>query len=191
MRSRLQPSLDLDRIVAAAFEQLEEDGLEGVSMRRLATRLGVQAPALYWHVGDKAELLGLMAREMYAEAYAAVPNAQSWPEWLERFGLALRRSFAARRDGARLCATARPSSKADPDVRATQISLSLTALGLSKSDAISFIASVISFTIGWATFEANAPMYHFLDQMMDFNRSFEQGLQALIRGYERDFPKGC
>jgi TetR/AcrR family tetracycline transcriptional repressor len=49
-----QLPLDLDRVVSAAFAQLEEDGLDGLSMRRLGSRLGVQAPALYWHIGDKA-----------------------------------------------------------------------------------------------------------------------------------------
>src|SRR5690606_21556143 len=85
MTARAEPSLSRERIVAAAFLQLVEEGLDRLSMRRLATRLGVQAPALYWHVGDKAELLGLMARDFYAPAYAEVRTASGWREWLRFF----------------------------------------------------------------------------------------------------------
>lgn len=184
MRKRAQPALDIDRLVAAGFAQLEEDGLESVSMRRLGERLGVQAPALYWHVGDKAELLGLMARRIYAEAFDAVPTARSWQEWLRLYGMALRQTYAGHRDGARLCAVAVPAATADPVAHANHIAAPLTALGLNRRDAISFQASVVSFTIGWATFEANGPMHQFLDQMLDFEDTFAAGLNALVAGFQ-------
>jgi TetR/AcrR family transcriptional regulator, tetracycline repressor protein len=183
IRNRVQPSLDIDRLVSAAFEQLEDVGLDGLTMRRLASRLGVQAPALYWHVGDKAELLGAMARDIYASAYAAVPSAETWPEWLKLFGLTLRRSYAAHRDGALLCATARPTSQANPLEHANHIAAPLEALGLDRAKAISFQASVISYTIGWAIFEANGPMHDYLGHMMDFDESFASGLDALVAGF--------
>jgi len=41
------------RIVAVARELLEEEGEEGMSMRRIAARLGVRAPSLYKHLPDK------------------------------------------------------------------------------------------------------------------------------------------
>ncbi|MBB1019452.1 TetR family transcriptional regulator, partial [Dietzia sp. DQ11-71] len=37
-------------VVDTALELLRESGLPGMSMRTLATRLGVQPSALYWHV---------------------------------------------------------------------------------------------------------------------------------------------
>jgi len=175
--------LDRDRIVAAAFAQIEEDGLDGLSMRRLAARLGVQAPALYWHVGDKAELLGMMARAIYGRAYADVAPQADWRAWLLAFGQALRSAFAGCRDAARLCAVAKPR---DPDVtaHASQISAPLVALGLDGKLALSFEASVIAFALGWASYEANAPMHAYLDAMLDFDESFARGLKALVRGFE-------
>jgi TetR/AcrR family tetracycline transcriptional repressor len=182
MITRPEISLDRQRLIAAAFLQLNEDGLEGLSMRRLATRLGVQAPALYWHVGDKAELLGLMARDIYAAAYAGVPTASEWREWLRYFGHSLRKSFASHRDGARLCAVARPPSPTDAAVHASSIAAPLKRLGLGEREALTCQASVISFTLGWATFEANGPMRDFLRQMMDFDATFSSGLDALVSG---------
>lgn len=186
MAAREAPALDVDRLVSAAFAQLEEDGLDRLSMRRVAARLGVQAPAIYWHLSDKGELLGLMANRIYAAAYAATAPAPTWREWLRQFGQALRRSFAAHRDAPRLCAIARPPAEADPADHARRIAAPLTALGLSQDQALSFQASVISLTLGWAAFEANGPMHSFLDRMLDFEGSFEAGLDALVSG----FPAG-
>jgi TetR/AcrR family tetracycline transcriptional repressor len=177
-------TLDRERLVEAAFAQLEEDGLERLSMRRLAARLGVQAPALYWHLGDKAELLGLMARDIYAAAYAQVPTATDWGEWLRLFGRALRTSFASHRDGARLCAVASPPPASDPAAQADRIAAPLTSLGLAEDRALACQAAVISFTLGWESFEANGPMRDFLREIMDFDATFETGLHALIRGLQ-------
>lgn len=185
MANRAEPGLDRDRLVAAAFAQLEQDGLDGLSMRRLAARLGVQAPAIYWHVGDKAELLGLMARDLYALAYGSVRSAEHWRAWLLAFARALRASFAAHRDGARLCAAARPPAQSDPASHADRIAAPLVALGLDQAKALSFQASIISYVLGWAAFEANGPMHDFLDGIIDFDDSFSSGLAALIRGFDQ------
>lgn len=177
------PALDRDRLVGAAFALLEEEGLEGLSMRRLAARLGVQAPALYWHIADKGELLGLMAQDIYAPAYAGVPHAAHWRDWLRGFGHALRATFATHRDGARLCASAPAPRDRDVADHAARIAAPLAALGLDQGRALAFVASVISFALGWASFEANGPMHDYLDEMLDFDESFDIGLKALVGGF--------
>jgi TetR/AcrR family transcriptional regulator, tetracycline repressor protein len=47
--------------VTAALDALEESGLDGLNMRNLAGRLGVKAPALYWHFASKQDLVDEMA----------------------------------------------------------------------------------------------------------------------------------
>lgn len=59
--------LNLDVITAAALALLDEVGLAELSTRRLAAKLGVQSPTLYWHVRNKAELLDLVAEAICAE----------------------------------------------------------------------------------------------------------------------------
>ena len=56
-----RPPLQRDAIVAAARALIVEDGLEALSLRRLAAQLGVTAPALYAHVRDKRDLLRALA----------------------------------------------------------------------------------------------------------------------------------
>jgi TetR/AcrR family tetracycline transcriptional repressor len=182
MRRPNGPELDRDRLIAAAFAVLEQEGLDGLTMRRLAAQLGVQAPAIYWHVNDKAALLGIMARTIYMNAYAGCPESSEWRQWLLQFGAALRTSFAAHRDGARLCAAATPAPQPNPEDHAGRIAAPLVSLGLDQQSALSYQAVVISFTLGWSTFEANGPMHDFLDRMMPFEETFQVGLDAIIGG---------
>ena len=182
MAQHAMPNLTRDQIVAQAFDLLEAEGLDGLSMRRLAGRLKVQAPALYWHVNDKAEVLGMMAGDIYAAAFSRTGPAQDWREWLRKFGRALHLSLASHRDGARLCAIARPPSPADAIAQASRNAAPLAALGLKDQQALAHQAAVISFTLGWTTFEANGPMRDFLRQIMDFDATFATGLDSLVKG---------
>lgn len=70
--------LDLDRIVASAVQLADDEGIEAVSMRRLADRLGVVPMTLYTYVPDKAELLELMVDGVYAAMERARPRDGSW-----------------------------------------------------------------------------------------------------------------
>lgn len=54
-----EPPLSLERIVATAIELLDGNGIDGLSMRRLAERLGAGAMSLYWHVDNKEEVFDL------------------------------------------------------------------------------------------------------------------------------------
>lgn len=95
-RADARRGLNLDRIVRAAVELADAEGVAAVSMRRLAERLGFTTMALYRHVPGKAELLALMRDEVLGERDTAVGAAHpdGWREALEawaREGLALHR----------------------------------------------------------------------------------------------------
>jgi TetR/AcrR family tetracycline transcriptional repressor len=181
---RTEINIDRASVLAAAFALLQDGGLDALTMRALAARLSVQAPALYWYLGDKGELLGWMAAAIYADARKAVPAAGDWREWLIGFGHALRRSFTAHRDGARLCAIAQPAHLGPVADRRRTVAAPLLALGLDETRSLTFQASVISLTLGWASFQANGPMHDFLDTILDFDAAFDVGLRALVQGYE-------
>ncbi|MBB3676474.1 TetR/AcrR family transcriptional regulator [Modestobacter versicolor] len=79
-----RPSLDVDRIVAAAVQLVDAEGLAAVSMRRVATELGVGAMTLYGHVPGKGELVDLMLDSVLAELYPdeAAVTSGSWRDRL-------------------------------------------------------------------------------------------------------------
>lgn len=58
------PVLNRSRIHQAALRIVDADGLEGLSMRKLAAELGVRAPSLYGHVASKEELLHAVANDL-------------------------------------------------------------------------------------------------------------------------------
>lgn len=174
--------LDRDRIVAAAFDQLDAEGLDAFSVRRLAGRLGVQPPALYWHVGSKAEIVGLMAAALYDEARAGAGGAADWREWLLGFGRSMRAALLSHRDGARLCATAEPARGPGPDTRAA-VAAPLVERGIAEAEAVRRIGAVIALALGWTIYEQNGGMHDYLEALYDFDRSFEESLAAMVAGF--------
>ena len=76
------PVLTEKEIVDAALAIIRQEGLDGLSMRRLSRELGRSAMAPYWHVADKRELLDLVAREVLAEVEVPAPDAGPWEDRL-------------------------------------------------------------------------------------------------------------
>src|SRR4051794_37196756 len=62
-----RPPLDRHRVFAVAVAVADSDGLESLSMRKLAQQLGVEAMSLYHHVRNKAEILDGMVETIYGE----------------------------------------------------------------------------------------------------------------------------
>jgi len=80
-----------DRIVRAAVEIADAEGLAAVSMRRVAAQLGVSPMALYRHVPGKDELVQRMAEAVFAEEAFPEPAP---PGWRARLELAARMQWA-------------------------------------------------------------------------------------------------
>ncbi|WP_280258618.1 TetR/AcrR family transcriptional regulator [Nocardia abscessus] len=74
-------------IVDAAIELADTEGLDALSMRRIADRLGVGAMSLYRHVANKDELLALMTDEVAGRNPYPSPEGQQWT-WRERVRIA-------------------------------------------------------------------------------------------------------
>jgi AcrR family transcriptional regulator len=78
------PALHRQRIISAAIDLLDEEGLDALSMRRLGTRLGAAATSLYRHVANKDELVELVVDEVYGEL--EVPDADDPAGWRAHAG---------------------------------------------------------------------------------------------------------
>ena len=79
-----KPALTLERIVAAAVRIADADGLDAVSMGRVAAELGAAAMSLYRHVSAKEELLTLMVDAAWGDAPAPLADTESWRSGLSR-----------------------------------------------------------------------------------------------------------
>jgi TetR/AcrR family tetracycline transcriptional repressor len=102
-----RPQLTRDRIVRGALEVLNKEGFDGLTMRRLAERLGIKAASLYNHVSDKDELLALMADAICADI-PDLDQTKPWRAQVEAMAWQVRRVLMAHRDGARVLAATPP-----------------------------------------------------------------------------------
>ncbi|QQQ78205.1 TetR/AcrR family transcriptional regulator C-terminal domain-containing protein [Saccharothrix sp. 6-C] len=139
------------RIVAAALELLDDKGIDGLTVRALATRLDVRAPALYWHVRDKQELLDEMATEVMRRvtgALAAIPPGAGWRDDLAAYARVLRAEYLLHRDGARTFSGTRLT---DPDVVRLKEPWfeRWAAAGWTPADADDAVDLVTAFVVGF------------------------------------------
>ncbi|MEU8976498.1 TetR/AcrR family transcriptional regulator C-terminal domain-containing protein [Streptomyces monashensis] len=71
-------TLTADRIVRAAIELLDDEGLDGLNMRSLAKRLGTAATAVYWHIKTKDDLVRLASDAIWHEVEPPDLDAADW-----------------------------------------------------------------------------------------------------------------
>jgi AcrR family transcriptional regulator len=80
--------LSRERVLRAAFELTDKDGVESLSMRRLARELGVEAMSLYHHVGSKSALLDGMVDLVFSEI--ELPTGTGWKSAMRRRAVSAR-----------------------------------------------------------------------------------------------------
>jgi AcrR family transcriptional regulator len=141
--------LSVDRIVQAAIEVADADGLAALSMRRVAERLGVGTMSLYTHVPGKAELLDVMLDTVLGETARPEEVPGGWRARLEQIA---RENWALfhRHPWMLQIATARPplgpnvTAKYDYELRA------IDGIGLTDVEMDSVLSLVLGHAAGAA-----------------------------------------
>lgn len=196
--------LDREKVIRTALALLNEVGVDALTTRKLAERLQVQQPALYWHFQNKEALLSALAETMLADSHThAMPKeGENWQEFLVNNARSFRLALLAYRDGARIHAGTLPSTPQYETVEA-QVRL-LCSAGFSGTDAIRVLMTVSHYTVGAVLEEQNAlvtrnievecaastTMSEFLSGLLndqdalDVARAFEFGLEAMIVGFK-------
>ncbi|WFB09019.1 TetR/AcrR family transcriptional regulator C-terminal domain-containing protein [Streptomyces sp. LX-29] len=210
--------LDRALVVDTALRLLNEVGLEGLTLRRIAKELNVQAPALYWHFKNKQALLDEMATTIYRRlAVEADPPASdaTWQDRLVQAQRNLRRALLAYRDGAKVFSGTRFTGTDHAAPMEAHLRVLVDA-GFTPSAAAraSFIA--YSFTLGFVIEEqaveplagerahgydvqeradrigADYPLAAAVgaDLFTDYEARFEEGLRAIVAGVEATLLPG-
>lgn len=156
--------LNRDQVLREALRLVDDDGLDALSLRILAARLGVQAPTLYWHVKNKAALLDALADAIMDEAIGALPPApgekdkagektkagekdEAGREWLLAALGELRSAMLRHRDGARIVSGARYSMRRG-DFSELAIA-TLVGHGVDLRQARLLVLAGERYTVGW------------------------------------------
>ena len=142
-------------IVQAALDLLDETGMDGLTVRALASRLGVQGPALYWHVPSKQALLDEMATLIWrriGDVMAGLPADLPWREVMAAYAAAVRKELLGHRDGAKAFSG---TTLTDPAViRRQEVTFAnLIRQGFTLRDAVRGLVLLHDFTIGFCVEE--------------------------------------
>lgn len=177
-------------VVAEALDLLDDVGLETVSTRRLAKRLGVEQPSLYYHFRTKKDLLDAMAEAAMApHADARLPSAEDdWRAWFLENSRSFRRTLLMRRDGARLHAGSTPTGDLD---RIRHKMAFLVSSGVPEREAQMAMLAAGRYTVGCVLeeqAERDSPDADDLPEdvpVLDHEAAFEAGLALILSGLEQ------
>lgn len=179
--------LDPAVIVEAAWLLVEEDGVDALTSRTLAAKLGVKSPALYWHVPSMTALQSLMVERMLSESIRNPADGETWQDWLLDVGRTQRRNFLSHRDSGRIIAVAPPTDVIRNQVMPMLVA-PLVSAGASTEDAVAAAGTFASFILGWVIYEQSAEASSYIASMVDTSTAFEYGLAALIGGLSQRLP---
>ncbi len=166
IRSRLGPEMQGEtsdsqqRIIDTALGLLKEDGLSELTLRKLAQKLHMQAPALYWHFKSKEVLIDYMAEAILHKEFNDLQprkDPEPWQDWFIAVLVRLRRAMLVYPDGGRVVAGAH-MYPAVSLARFFEISLqSLRSAGLSEKDAELITSTAVHFVFGRVIEEQSSP----------------------------------
>lgn len=178
----VQPAkLSREKIVREAIALLQDGGLEALTLRRLADRLGVRAPSLARHVGDKGQLVALVSSTIFLDALDSVPPGLAGRDWLLAYGRALRAKQAETRDVTALIAAAPRHPEMEREV-ARRLQAAMTVAGLASPVATSQQVAIQALVTGWMLFEKSPRADHFVARLPQ-GGGFDDALAALVAGF--------
>jgi AcrR family transcriptional regulator len=118
-----RPRLTKSAVVGRALKLADRDGIDALTIRRLATELGVTPMALYWHFRSKEELLAGLSDHIWNEVDLEVDQSAPWPDQLRAIMKSLVEVLRAHPSGAQLVLV--NEKEGEGPMRAAEIALGL------------------------------------------------------------------
>lgn len=183
--------LDREAVVRTAAELIQHEGIQALTLNRLAAELKIQTPSLYNHVdgmpGLMRELARLNARRL-AECFVQAAIGKSGPEGVMSLAQAYRAYIKQNPDlyaaGLRSSGT---QTEPDEEMRAAEeravrvVLAVLASLGLSGAEGLHAARALRSAVHGFTTLEIAGGF----GIPLDLDESFKRLIDSLIAGFER------
>jgi TetR/AcrR family tetracycline transcriptional repressor len=186
--------LTREAVLRGAFAILDDYGLGDLTMRRLASSLGVQPGGLYWHFANKQTLLAAMADEIVAQVPTGAGDDSLGTEWrtsLAGVAEGFRDALLRHRDGAELVTAGAALRPGAGEPMQTMIKI-IQQSGMAETEAHAAASALIHFVLGH-TAEVQAhdqllrigglPDPH--DEAPDPEVAFRLGLQIFLDGLQQ------
>lgn len=170
-------SLTRDDVVDAAVRLLDEQGLDALTMRGLAREMDVFPTTLYWHVGNRSQLIAKVCQRVFSEM--DLPDLDSvggWQAWIRRLATEARRTFHAHPNIiAPLASQLQVTSASFPMAEAVLTALS--SAGYADQELADAYNTVVGTLTGWVFAElATEPT----DAEPDWHEDFRAQLHACV-----------
>jgi len=204
--SKQRTPLTRERITQAALHIMDTEGLEAVSMRRVAREVGVEAMSLYNHVHDKDDLLNGVVEQIMREF--PFPDDGPVKDWLEAgrdVARGWRSLLRAHPSAIQLFAERKTPIATEDGLRPMDVALTaLRNAGLSERDAVQAFHTIGGYIFGYVMMETGrlfgdpADAHEFPEVSAerlpsvaacapflancDFDEQFEFGLDLMIEG---------
>lgn len=170
-----------DEVLQAALKLLDEVGLDDLTTRRLADRLGVRAGALYRHFPSKRALLDAMVEHIASQGLDEPLPQGDWADQVRAIATTMRDNMLACRDGALLVATFRtPGPAAVSNFR--RFTDVLQAAGASADTAALGVDTILCYVNGFTIEEQARGGAPSARSAGDRDRAFHAGLDLIIVG---------
>jgi TetR/AcrR family tetracycline transcriptional repressor len=164
-------SLSRNEVIDGALKLLDKEGLDALTMRRLADSLGVQAGAIYWHFADKQDLIDALAESFMGGILEPAPKGR-WDAQLAEISRRTVSALVSHRDAARLATLAlRPGPN-----------------GLALSEAMLRIMRDAGFgkrATLWATSVLGYYMLGYATDVQATEAAKARGLKAVIKSLDK------
>jgi len=140
------------RILDAARHLVETDGVDAVSMRKVAAEVGLAPTAIYWHVGGRDDLLNAVLDEMIADLPPIRARGTGPRDRIASVARAARQEF---HDGLRTLQLATEVGRGNELSFRAQVVLAreMTAAGLGGDDAVAALRSILFLVGGFVMIE--------------------------------------
>jgi AcrR family transcriptional regulator len=196
--------MDAATITDAALETMAEVGLDRLTMRAVAARLGVHVGGLYYYLPDKTTLLRSMADQICLQIMAALTPTGDWRQDALDLCHTSRRILLERRDATRVFAQS-PVVASVGALGLLERLLTLLATGIKPDRVAAAADTLLSYVTGFALQEQIGTDIHPLDLQLIANGptlfprffaaincdpevTFATALRAILAGFESPAP---
>jgi AcrR family transcriptional regulator len=200
--------LTAEAITAAAIRIADAEGLDAVSIRRIAAEIDARPMSLYDHFPSKGDLLSKMADEVIAEVLIDPPLPDQWREALAQIS---RRLYAmlVRHPWLVFVTSRYPRFGPNSEKQAAQFAEAMSGLSLDSAAMWVLVGTVNDYVLGHSLRTATIPKMEHLEDVIaepaieavpelaslpDYLRTratidrFEAGLEAVLDGIEKRLP---
>ncbi|MFI6299183.1 TetR/AcrR family transcriptional regulator C-terminal domain-containing protein [Nonomuraea sp. NPDC050790] len=173
-------------IVETGLRILDSEGLDALSMRRVAQELGTGPASLYAHVSNKDELLELIYDLILGEIEVGEPDPANWKAQLRAYALESHQVLGRHADVARAAMSSVPTGPNALRLGEYMMSLLISA-GMDPRDA-SFTVDRLSLYIAGDAFEGSLHFARMRAQGLNDRKEYIRNFVGQIKDYYQSLP---